>query len=98
MPERSCLIDVLRAAESSSPDFQFAEAQRRRILSDCLARLPRRHARLIELRYIHDRTLLEIATEFDVVESAVHSMHSRAVGRLRLLLSDAGIRSLDQIL
>jgi RNA polymerase sigma factor (sigma-70 family) len=98
MPEKSCLIDVLRAPESLSPDIQFAAAERRRILRDCIRRLSCRQGRLILLRYVHGRTLLEIAVEFGVVESAVHAMHGRAIRRLRSMLDEAGVDSLSQIL
>jgi RNA polymerase sigma-70 factor, ECF subfamily len=66
--------------EVAEPD---ADLERRAMLFQLVGRLPEVQRRVIELRYVEDRSLLEIAAELGKTEGAVKQLQRRALEHLR---------------
>jgi RNA polymerase sigma-70 factor, ECF subfamily len=60
-----------------------ADLERRAMLFQLVARLPEAQRRVIELRYIEERSLLEIAGTLGKTEGAVKQLQRRALEQLR---------------
>jgi DNA-directed RNA polymerase specialized sigma24 family protein len=101
MFSESGLEAILRnvpAPAAASPEVQCASAELRRLVNHSVQDLKLRHRRLIFLRYQRGLTFSEIAGDFDVVESAAHAMHARALRAMREALREQGIQSLSDFL
>ena len=66
--------------EGAGPD---ADLERRAMLFQLVERLPDVQRRVIELRYIEERSLLEVAEELGKTEGAVKQLQRRALEHLR---------------
>jgi len=66
--------------ETAEPD---ADLERRTILFQLVARLPGVQRRVIELRFVEERSLLEVAEELGKTEGAVKQLQRRALENLR---------------
>ena len=66
--------------ETAAPD---AELERRAMLFQLVDRLPDAQRRVIELRYIEQRSLLEIAQALGKTEGAIKQLQRRALEQLR---------------
>jgi RNA polymerase sigma-70 factor, ECF subfamily len=66
--------------ETAGPD---TDLERRAMLFQLVERLPYAQRRVIELRYVHDRSLLEVARELGKSEGAVKQLQRRALEQLR---------------
>lgn len=73
--------------ESTDPPPEVAEPdrdlERRALLFQLVDRLPEAQRRVIELRYVEQRSLLEVATELGKTEGAVKQLQRRALEHLR---------------
>ena len=68
--------------ETASPDVDL---EQRAMLFQLVDRLPEAQRRVIELRYLEERSLLEIAITLDKSEGAVKQLQRRALENLREL-------------
>jgi RNA polymerase sigma-70 factor, ECF subfamily len=68
------------APEAAEPD---SDLERRAMLFQLVERLPYAQRRVIELRYVEDRSLLEVAEELGKTEGAVKQLQRRALETLR---------------
>lgn len=68
------------APEIAEPD---ADLERRAMLFQLVDRLPEAQRRVIELRYVEERSLNEIAAELGKTEGAVKQLQRRALENLR---------------
>jgi len=66
--------------EAAGPD---ADLEQRAMLFQAVERLPDVQRRVIELRYVEDRSLLEVAAALGKTEGAVKQLQKRALERLR---------------
>jgi RNA polymerase sigma-70 factor (ECF subfamily) len=66
--------------EVAEPD---ADLERRVLLFQLVGRLPEAQRRVIELRYIEDRSLIEVAEALGKTEGAVKQLQRRALENLR---------------
>lgn len=66
--------------DTAGPD---ADLERRAMLFQLVERLPYAQRRVIELRYVHERSLLEVAKELGKTEGAVKQLQRRALEQLR---------------
>jgi RNA polymerase sigma-70 factor (ECF subfamily) len=66
--------------ETAGPDVDL---ERRAMLFQLVDRLPETQRRVIELRYMEERSLLEIASALDKTEGAVKQLQRRALEHLR---------------
>lgn len=75
------------ARESGDPPPELAEPdadlERRAMLFQLVDRLPEAQRRVIELRYVDQHSLLEVATELGKTEGAVKQLQRRALENLR---------------
>lgn len=74
-----------------------AAGERREIVSAAVSGLTERHALVVRLRYVLGLTFAEIAGEMGVSEPAVHSMHARALARLRESLGMMGVSACSEL-
>jgi RNA polymerase sigma-70 factor (ECF subfamily) len=68
------------APEAVEPD---SDVERHAILFQLVERLPYAQRRVIELRYVEERSLLEVAKELGKTEGAVKQLQRRALENLR---------------
>jgi len=66
--------------ETAGPDLDL---ERRAMLFQLVERLPYAQRRVIELRYVDERSLLEVAKELGKTEGAVKQLQRRALEQLR---------------
>ncbi|MBS3872641.1 MAG: FliA/WhiG family RNA polymerase sigma factor [Firmicutes bacterium] len=79
-------VPVLQAVGSSSspnPEAILEEADLQAKLAESLDKLPARDRQLLNLYYVEELTLKEIAAVFGVTEGRVSQLHARAIIRLR---------------
>lgn len=67
---------------------QLAEASDRARLTSALAALPERLQRVLQLFFVEELNLTEIAAVLDVSVPRVHQLRAQALGKLRAMLSD----------
>ena len=70
--------------ELGQEDIGFRQLETRQLLANLLGRLPDRDRRIVELRFIDERTQSEIAAEVGVSQMCVSRVLARTLGRLRL--------------
>lgn len=71
------------------PDEVAIRSANRQMLLDAIACLPERDRRLVEVRYLEERTILETAQELELSASATKVALHRARERLRVILQAA---------
>jgi len=82
-------VPVLQAVGSSSspnPASILEEADLEQSLAAALTGLPERDKQLLNLYYVEELTLKEIAAVFGVTEGRVSQLHARAIVRLRAIM------------
>jgi RNA polymerase sigma factor for flagellar operon FliA len=72
----------------SNPEGEIHGKEIRRLLTDCIERLPEREHLVITLYYYEGLTFKEIGKVLGVSESRVYQLHTQAMLRLRVGLSD----------
>jgi len=74
-----------RETGDAPPDIaeHDADLERRAMVFELIERLPYAQRRVIELRYLEERSLLEIADELGKTEGAVKQLQRRALEQLR---------------
>jgi len=89
--QRALSIDAPLSFGSDDPildlgqeDSRFGQFENRQLLAQLLRRLPERDRRIVELRFIDEKTQSEIATELGVSQMCVSRVLARTLGRLRL--------------
>ena len=74
----------LQESPASLPDvFEAADIERRAWLFQLVERLPDAQRRVIEMRFVEERSIREIATALDRSEGAVKQLQLRALENLR---------------
>jgi RNA polymerase sigma-B factor len=69
--------------EVGDDDIGFEQLENRQFVAHLLGRLPERDRRILELRFIHEKTQSEIAAEIGVSQMCVSRVLARTLGRLR---------------
>ncbi len=89
--KRALSIDLPASPGSDDPvielgqdEIGFRQLENRQLLDHLLGRLPDRDRRIIELRFISEKTQSEIAAEIGVSQMCVSRVLARTLGRLRL--------------
>ncbi|HHY92243.1 MAG TPA: FliA/WhiG family RNA polymerase sigma factor [Firmicutes bacterium] len=75
------------AAEEGDPVLALEGKEKQRLLGQAIRQLPEKERLVISLYYYEDLNIKEIAQVLKVTESRVSQLHSRAVVRLRSMLS-----------
>jgi RNA polymerase sigma factor (sigma-70 family) len=90
---------ALRAeAGAAAPDplEWLVSVERRHLVREALARLPRRDAEILLLKYTEDWTYRDLADHLGIGESAVEARLHRARGRLRDVLAGSRVIEVSQ--
>ena len=76
------LLDTVRGTDAT-PDEEFEESERRRVLARAITTLPERERNVIALYYKEELTMKEIGSILDITESRVSQLRTQAIVRLR---------------
>jgi len=82
--------EAIGSAASPNPVQVYEEHEMSQRLAAALNELPMRDRQLLNMYYVEELTLKEIASVFDVTEGRVSQLHARAILRLRELLRGRG--------
>jgi RNA polymerase sigma factor for flagellar operon FliA len=77
------------ASDSDNPEQLLSEAQLKSALRDALAQLPEREALVLQLYYVEELNVYEIAEVLEVTTGRVSQIKKAAIGRIRGLLDGA---------
>jgi len=69
--------------DAEDPSIKLHEKEIRDILKKSLKELPEKERRIVEYYYYSELTMKEIGTRFDITESRVSQLHTKAILRLR---------------
>ncbi|MGH3011984.1 MAG: RNA polymerase sigma factor WhiG [Gaiellaceae bacterium] len=83
------LIDTIPDDQSAGPQDAMAQTEIREALVEAIQRLPERERLVVTLYYYEELTLKEIGEVLGVTESRVSQLHTKAVLRLKAVLSAA---------
>ena len=75
-------------SSENTPEENINEEELRRLLKDALRTLPEREARVIQLYYVEERNVYEIAEVLEVTTGRVSQIKKSAVGSLRHFLGE----------
>ncbi len=76
------LLDTVRGT-NATPDEEYEDSERRRMLANAISNLPERERNVIALYYKEELTMKEIGSVLDVTESRVSQLRTQAIVRLR---------------
>ncbi|HYA18887.1 MAG TPA: sigma-70 family RNA polymerase sigma factor [Bryobacteraceae bacterium] len=91
-------VEEIAARAEDDPLDRLTRAERRTILREEIARLPKRDRTVVGLRYVKGFTLREIGEFLCVKESRACQIHHEAMERLRRALALRGVTGLWQLL
>ena len=77
------VLQAVGSCSSPNPESILEEADLQAKLAESLHKLPPRDRQLLNLYYVEELTLKEIAAVFGVTEGRVSQLHARAIIRLR---------------
>jgi RNA polymerase sigma factor for flagellar operon FliA len=86
--ERVPLKEAIGTDEEEQPDAIIDREEIKQLLKESIEELPEKERRVIVLYYYEDLTLREISDIFDLTESRVSQIHSKATSMLRSELSE----------
>ncbi|MEK9860429.1 MAG: sigma-70 family RNA polymerase sigma factor, partial [Alphaproteobacteria bacterium] len=76
-------------SDDDNPEEVMSDIELRASLKDALKQLPEREALLIQLYYVEELNVYEIAEVLDITTGRVSQIKKSAVSRLRQFLSNA---------
>src|SRR4051794_2021137 len=88
--------DIASTVDGDNPGVLLMQSERSKVIADAVRGLTPEHAQLIHWRYQTGMTFEEIGDRLEVSKAAVHSMHARALKRLRTSLLLMGVRELRE--
>jgi RNA polymerase sigma factor for flagellar operon FliA len=80
--------DSIEAPSSLNPDVIVEREEIRRIVIDIINNLPDKEKKIMVLYHYEDLTLKEIGQVLDITESRVSQLHSKAIERIMLKLTN----------
>jgi len=80
------VAEAIGSSASPNPVQVYEENELKKKLAEALQALPLRDRQLLNMYYVEEMTLKEIAAVFEVTEGRVSQLHARAILRLRVLL------------
>lgn len=81
--ENLSLTERLADPYAASPDAAVLSAEDRATILQCLGRLPKTQATVIDLHYLQNVPLRRVAAILDVTPSRVSQLHHQALARLK---------------
>jgi len=85
---RTDLADTIAGPVNQDPLFLCMQGERKQMLAEAIAQLPEREQHVLALYYQEELTMKEVGAVLGVGESRVSQIHSVAVARLRVALSN----------
>ncbi len=85
------LSETIPGPTNQDPLFLCMQGERKQLLADAIAQLPKREQQVLALYYHEELTMKEVGAVLGVGESRVSQIHSVAVARLR-----AGLANMQQ--
>ena len=79
---------------ADDPEESFAKQERSSIILHCLSKLPPAHRNIINLYYLHEKSVPEVANFIGIPASTVKTRMFYARSRMMDLLEQAGIESI----
>jgi RNA polymerase sigma factor for flagellar operon FliA len=76
-------------SEENTPEDNLSEAQLRSALKTALTDLPEREALVIQLYYVEEMNVYEIAEILEITTGRVSQIKKAAIGRLRGFMQDS---------
>jgi|SRR5208337_3824421 len=83
------LSETIAGPPNQDPLFLCLQGERKQMLADAIAQLPKREQQVLALYYQEELTMKEVGAVLGVGESRVSQIHSVAVARLRAALQSA---------
>src|SRR5271167_5075521 len=83
------LSETIPGPANQDPLFLCMQGERKQMLADAIAQLPKREQQVLALYYQEELTMKEVGAVLGVGESRVSQIHSIAVARLRAILESA---------
>lgn len=80
------LIDVIEDTETETPEEHFMRNERKRILAEAIEKLDYREKLILDLYYVEELTLREIAHILDISIPRVSQIHGRVLIKLREIM------------
>jgi RNA polymerase sigma-B factor len=77
-----------RSPEPGVPDRGLEHVENRALVARLLERLPERERRILELRFVHGRTQVEIAEEIGMSQMYVSRLLTRVLERMRVIAAE----------
>lgn len=85
--EQNASFDIVSDYDDAMPEKVLERSELKAALVDALGKLPERERTVMELYYYSELTYKEIAEVLDVTESRISQIHTKAIAKLRTLLS-----------
>jgi RNA polymerase sigma factor for flagellar operon FliA len=80
--------DSIESPASLNPEVEVEKNEIRRIIVEAINDLPDKEKKILVLYYYEDLTLKEIGQVLEVTESRVSQLHTKAISRLRVRLTN----------
>ncbi len=74
--------------DGNIPEKELIETEKKELLKEVIDSLPFKEKRIIELYYYSELTYKEISKVLEISESRISQLHSRAISKLKLKVSD----------
>jgi len=84
----STRFDIKSSKEELEPETHFIDEEMKEILSNVIDKLPEKESMVLQLYYYSDLTYKEIADILSVSESRISQIHTKAITKLRISLTD----------
>jgi RNA polymerase sigma factor for flagellar operon FliA len=80
--------DSIESPASLNPEVEVEKNEIRRVIVEAINDLPDKEKKILVLYYYEDLTLKEIGQVLEVTESRVSQLHTKAISRLRVRLTN----------
>lgn len=77
------VVEYIPDRDENSPRYLLEKRELKRLLADCMDRIPEKERLVLSLYYFEGLTMKEVGRVLDVTESRVSQLHSKALMRLR---------------
>ncbi|MCG8453754.1 MAG: RNA polymerase sigma factor WhiG [Spirochaetales bacterium] len=86
--DKISIVESIESPNSLRPDAIAEKDEMRRVIVEAISELPEKEKKVLVLYYYEDLTLKEIGKVLDVTESRISQLHTKAISRLRVKLTN----------
>ena len=86
--DKISIVESIESPNSLRPDAIAEKGEMRRVIVEAINELPEKEKKVLVLYYYEDLTLKEIGKVLDVTESRISQLHTKAISRLRVKLTN----------